>query len=240
MVRKAYIFVFLFFFGAVAPGLAQERDQYWLDFQVDYPFGNKYLFETTASYQTIFSENKWRSLSIAPVFEDNLLRWFTLVAVTPITFTLQKEGNNTFDFSPSIGGKFFISQGKRVEARFILKEEQRFFHQKETGEWETSNRIRAKAEVWVSLNGPNFFTDHLWYLISDYEEFIVLDQQVDERFANLRRARLGVGYRLSYTHRFEVIYTWQQSRDEIYGVFQNTDNIVQLRYKMYLNAPKVN
>ena len=81
--------------------------------------------------------------------------------------------------------------------------------------------------------------DTLCYLILDSEEFIVLDKQLEERYANRRRARVGVGYRLSYKNRFEFIYTRQTSRNEIDDEFMGTDNVFQVRYKMYLNPSKV-
>ncbi len=36
--------------------LAQRKEQLWLDYQIDYPFANKFLFETTVSYQTLLSQ----------------------------------------------------------------------------------------------------------------------------------------------------------------------------------------
>jgi hypothetical protein len=227
--------------GSVMMASAQPTDQLWLDFQAGYPFANKYLFEVTTSYQTILSgSSKWRSININPTFEDNLVPWVTLVASAPVTFTVQKEGANSFEVSPSLGGRFYFSQGRRIEPRLTVKAEERFFHKIESDQWETSSRLRVKAEAWIAINGPNLFTDKLWYAFLDYEEFIVVDQQVSERFAYIRRGHLGAGYRLSYAHRFEIAYTKQSSRDQIDGDFINSDNIVQLRYKLYLNASKVN
>nr|HPH47652.1 hypothetical protein [Chryseolinea sp.] len=82
-------------------------------------------------------------------------------------------------------------------------------------------------------------TDNLWYAILDYEEFIVLDQQLDERYANRRRGRIGVAYRLNYKHRFELTYTLQSSRNEIDGDFVSNDNVIQFKYKLYLNPKRV-
>ena len=101
--------------------------------------------------------------------------------------------------------------------------------------WEVSNRTRLRAEIYWSINGPNLFTDKLWYLFADYEEFFVLDQQVDERYAYRRRERIGLGYRLSHKHRFDLSFTRQSSQKEIDGGFVSDDNVVQFKYKMFLN-----
>lgn len=92
--------------------------------------------------------------------------------------------------------------------------------------------------MFYSINGPNLFTDKLWYLFADYEEFTVFDQQVEERFANRRRARLGVGYRFTYKHRVDLGYTLQNARNEIDGTFTGADNVIQIKYKMFLNPAK--
>jgi predicted porin len=219
--------------------VAQQHNQLWLDFQVSYPFGNRYLIENTTSYQTVLSKNdKWRSFAIAPNFEYIISPQFDFLFEVPIAYTNQKEGANSFEISPIIGGRFHITQNRRVDTRILWRYQVRSFHQVEAADWETSNRTRLRGEIYFCVNGPNLFTDKLWYLFGDYEEFFVLDQQVNERFANRRRARLGVGYRLSYKHRFDVSYTLQSSRDEIDGAFISNDNVLQLRYKMYLNPAK--
>ena len=221
---------------------AQRDDQLWFDFQVDYPFANQYLAEVTSSYQTIFSpDEKWRNLSITPTFEYSAFTRFDFLFNVPMAYTLQTSGVNSYEVSPSLGVRFHISQNKRVDTRLIYKFEERFFYQTENNDWSTSTRNRIKAEARICINKPNLSTDNLWYVIFDYEEFIVLDQQLEERYANRRRARLGLGYRLDYRNRFELIYTRQSSRNEIEGDFNGGDNIFQIRYKLFLNpARKIN
>jgi hypothetical protein len=221
------------------PLMAQQDEQLWFEFQLSYPFGGKYLLENTAAYQTLLKpENKWWSFSTSPTFEMTVTRWLDLLSEAGVAYTLQKEDVNTFEISPMVGGRFFFSQGKKVDTRFVLRYQNRNFKDIETGDWTTSNRTRLRGEVFICINGPNLFADKLWYILADYEEFIVFDQQLEERFANRRRARIGVGYRLSYKHRFEFGYTLQTSRNEIDDDFTGTDNVIQFKYKMYLNPAK--
>jgi len=217
---------------------AQSHEQVWLDYQLDYPFANKYLFEANASYQTVLSQNRWRSISIGPTFEYVMLTWLDLLSEVQFTYTLQKESTNSFEIAPLVGTRFHISQNKRISPRILVRYQERNFYKIEDKAWEVSNRFRLKGEVWVTINGPNLFTDKVWYAFADYEEFFVLDKQLDERFANLRRARLGIGYRLSYKNRFDLAYTWQSSRNEIDGDFMSNDGVIQLKYKMYINPSK--
>jgi hypothetical protein len=169
---------------------AQRDEQLWLDFQVSYPFANRYLLENTTSYQTLLNKDgKWWNLSISPTFEYVLFTRLDLVSEIPMGYTLQKEGVSSFEISPIVGGRFHITQNRKIDMRFLLRYQVRAFHEIEANDWEISNRTRLKGEIYWSINRPNLFTDKLWYAFTDYEEFIVLDQQLDERFANRRRAR---------------------------------------------------
>ena len=220
-------------------GQAQNHEQLWLDYQLDYP-SYSWLFEVAASYQTLLTqENKWRSLSVTPTVEYVLLTRLDLTAELPLSYTVQKEDTNSFELAPMLGARLHITQNKRVNARLFLRYQQRHFHEIEADVWDISNRIRLKGEFWISITGPNLYKDKLLYALLDYEEFIVLDDQLDERYANRRRARIGLGYRLDYKNRFELIYTWQSSRNEIEGEFISNDHVIQLVYKMYLNPAKV-
>ncbi|MDL5048717.1 DUF2490 domain-containing protein [Oscillatoria amoena NRMC-F 0135] len=225
----------LAFFMLSLPSLAQDQ-QLWLEYQLSYPFGGRYLFENTSAYQTLLSkEDKWRSISISPVFEYVLLTRIELLSELPIGYTQQKEGASSFELMPMVGARFHLTQNKRIDTRFLWRYQFRYFHQIEAEDWEVSNRTRLRAEAFISLNGPNLFSDKLWYLFLDYEEFLVFDQQVSERYANRRRARIGMGYRFNYKHRLDLGYTWQSSRNEIEDSFISTDGVIQLKYKIFLN-----
>jgi hypothetical protein len=233
---KSLILILLLIIMIVPSAFSQQDEQLWLEYQLSYPFGGRYLLENTTTYSTLLNpDNKWRSLSMSPTFEMSVVPWLDLLSEVGFTYTQQKEDIKTFEIAPMVGGRLFISQGKRVDTRFVLRYQPRSFKDLETGEWSSSNRTRLRGEVFVSINGPNLFTDKLWYSFADYEEFIVLDQQLKERFANRRRARVGLGYRMSYKHRFELSFTLQTSRNEIKDDYIGTDSVIQLRYKMFLN-----
>ena len=220
-------------------GRAQSHEQLWIDYQLDYP-SYSWLFEVSASYQTLLTQEiKWRSLSVTPTVEYVLLDRLDLTAELPLAYTLQIDDTSSFEVAPMLGARFHITQIKRVNARLFLRYQQRHFQEIEADVWDVSNRVRLKGELWISITGSNLYKDKLWYALIDYEEFFVLDDQLDERYANRRRARIGLGYRLDYKNRFELIYTRQSSRNEIEGEFISNDNVIQVVYKMYLNPAKV-
>ena len=207
-------------------GQAQSHEQLWLDCQLDYP-SYSWLFEVSASYQTLLTqENKWRSLSVTPTVEFVLLTWLDLTAELPLSYTVQKEDTSSFELSPMVEARLHITQNRRGNARIFLRYQQRHFQEIEADDWDVSTRRRLKGEFWLSITGPNLYKDKLWYALLDYEEFFVLDDQLDERYANRRRGRIGLGYRLDYKNRFELIYTRQSSRNEIEGEFISNDNVI--------------
>src|SRR5688572_9096603 len=218
---------------------AQQDTQLWLDFQVNHPFSSQYMFEVETSYQALIqNDSSWRSLNLTPTFEYQFFPNVDLAASAPLSYTLQTEGYDSFESRIALECRWHIAQNKRVSTRLIVKAEKRFFQDLEDHSWTTSTRWRIKGDATISINAPNLYHDDLWYAIIDYEEFLVVDKQLKERYANKRRARAGAGYRLNYKNRFELIYTLQSSRNEINQDFESTDSVVQLRYKMYLNPAK--
>lgn len=77
----------------------------------------------------------------------------------------------------------------------------------------------------------------MWYGIVD-AEVLFTDDEINERFANKFRLRLGVGYRLNYSYRFEFIFMNQQSRTGTDEDFTSSDNIFRFRVKHYLRKTK--
>jgi len=216
--------------------VAQNNEQLWLDYQLDHPFRNIYLWEVVASYQNLLSSgSRWTSYNVTPTIEYYGIKGWDLTFGVPYAYTLQSDTLNSYEFDPILEGRYNFTQGRRVDTRLALKYEHRFFHEVEAKDWNNGNRIRIKGEIYVSITQPNLFTDKLLYSWVDYEEFFVLDKQVDEKYANRRRLKIGLGYRLSYRDRVELCYTLQASRNEIGDTFDRTDNVIQLRYKMFLN-----
>ncbi len=156
----------------------------------------------------------------------------------PMAYTLQRTNLNSNEITPSLGLRYHIKEGKRFNLNLTARIEQRYFYQIEEADWDQARRTRLKAAATMCINGPNLSTDNLWYTFLDIEEFFVIDKQVNERFAFLRRARMGLGYRANYQSRFEINCILQSSRNEIGTPFDDVGNIFQVRYKLFLNPSK--
>jgi len=119
----------------------------------------------------------------------------------------------------------------------LLRLEQRNFRNLETKEWDQVYRPRVRFESIIPINRKSYYNDKLWYGLLDAEWLFVTDD-VEERFANRFRLRVGGGYRLNYSLRFEILYMNQQSRDETENGFVTIDNVIRFRIKHYVNKAK--
>jgi Protein of unknown function (DUF2490) len=211
--------------------------QLWFEHMMNYPFANSFNLENAVVYSTLLHTPRWRALDYSPTLEYSLTPHIDLTLGATFSYTLQSEDYNTFEIRPVIGTKIYITQKGRLHTRVLLRLEQRNIQNLDTDEWETALRPRARIEGLMAINKKTFFEDNLWYGIADTEWFFTTDD-VDERFANRFRVRVGLGYRLNYSSRFEFIYMNQQSKNAIDDVEYTSDNIFRFRYKHYLRKSK--
>jgi hypothetical protein len=215
------------------------NSQLWLDYNVVYPFANIWTADAEFSYQTLLSGGeKWRSYQFTPGLQRNMSQRIDLFFSTPVYYTVQDDDYTTVETRISPAARIIFTANRRVESRSVLRHDFRAVRPT-GGDWQISNRTRVSLDFIIALNKPNIYQDGLVYALLDGELFFVLDQNIDERFANLRKARAGIGYRLSYKHRFEAIYQVLKSRTTIDQEFDTRDNIFRLRYIMVLNPPRV-
>lgn len=207
---------------------------------LNYPFANSYNLETAVTYSTSLREEKWRSLEIQLTPEFSLSAHVDLMGAFLIGNTFQNEELSTLEVREMLGARFHFSPHKRILTRLLLRFEQRNLQNQENDQWEHSNRTRIRIEGIMPLNYHSMYEgDRLWYAILDAEAFVVLDQDVNERFANRLRFRTGVGYRINYSWRIEFMYTLQKSRNMLEEDFTSTDQIYRLRLKQYLNKTRI-
>lgn len=207
---------------------------------LNYPFANSYNLETAVTYSTSLRDEKWRSLEIQLTPEFSLSAHVDLMGAFLIGNTFQNEELSTLEVREMLGARFHFSPNARILTRLLLRFEQRNLQNQENDQWEHSNRTRIRIEGIMPLNYHSMYTgDRLWYAILDAEAFVVLDQDVNERFANRLRFRTGVGYRINYSWRIEFMYTLQKSKNMLEEDFTSTDQIYRLRLKQYLNKTRI-
>jgi hypothetical protein len=208
--------------------------QLWLDGIVGHGFSGYYMAECEFSYQTLLKDQyPWSSLNVSPTLEVSPTAHWSFLAGVPYSYTVQKEGFTTAEVRLQLGARYTFTPFKRVQTRLNSRYELRQVRTIDTDPVQRSQRLRLRAEIVVPLDVRSYDSDTMWYAIADAESFLVMDQDVKERFANRTRLRLGIGRKFSYNWRSELIYTLQRSRDGISDEDYSTDTIIRLRIKYY-------
>jgi Protein of unknown function (DUF2490) len=219
------------------PLTAQTSTQTWYEYMLNYSFANSFNLENAFTYSTVIGQPKWRSLEYNGTLEYSISPHFDLLGAGLISYTAQTETYNTLELRPMVGTRIFFTPTKRIQARLLLRLEDRNIQHLDTKEWENSIRPRVRAEMIIPISQDSYFKDNLWYGITDVEAMFTSDD-VKERFANRFRFRIGVGYRLNYSLRFELMYMNQESRDGLDESLTSTENVIRFRFKHFLRKSK--
>jgi hypothetical protein len=227
-------------FWSIPPALGQSPDdQVWVEYMLNHPFANVYNVEAAFNYSTLLQSPRWREFGLTITPERSLSQHIDLQAAVMGNYAFQNQVRTTFELREMLGTRIHFTPNSRILTRMLVRFEQRNLQSQETHDWTHSHRTRVRFETVIPLNKKTMFAgDHLWYSVIDAEWFIVMDQDLQERYANRFRLRAALGYRLNYTWRFELMYTLQESKDVIDGNFVTTDNIFRFRIKHFLNKTK--
>lgn len=203
------------------------------------PFSERFTLELAPTYSTVLDQPRWRSLDLQLSPEYNINKHLDIVSAILYNNTFQNAQVTTNEIREMIGVRYYLTPDQWYSTRLLLRLEQRNQYDKSTDTWNHSTRSRLRAEAVIPLKRRKLSDgDKIWYVLTDIEGFIVLDKDLEERFANRLRYRAGVGYKFNTMFRAEVVYTLQLSRNTIEGDMSTADNIIRLRLKQFLPLRK--
>ena len=221
-----------------APLQAQEEvtGQIWVDFLTDWYVTSHHLLELEVGPKLLFSGGqRWAELTLTPAYEWVAAPRFELVVRTLFSWVRQNQALSTFEIRPILGFRLYALQAS--EHRFMVRDfnrvESRNIRYDRSGDWDTTWRYRNRLEAQIAINHEHLADDHTLYLLADAELFVNLGRAAEERFNDNWRIRGGLGYRLKYEWRFELLYTLQLSRDTLLADFDATNHIVRARLKFF-------
>jgi len=221
-----------------APLDAQEdvTGQIWVDYLTDWYVTSEHLVELEVGPKVLFSGGQsWAELTLTPAYEFVVGHRFELVARTLFSWVRQNDQLSTFEIRPVLGFRLYILQAS--EHRFMVRDfnrvESRNIWYDESRTWDTTWRYRNRLEAQIALNHAHLADPHTLYLLTDAELFVNLGRAAAERFNDNWRFRAGLGYRLKYQWRFELLYTLQLSKDTLLANFETSNHILRLRLKFY-------
>jgi hypothetical protein len=234
---KKWIAAFVFFQFPIALLSQSVNEQVWAEYMVNYPFANNWNLENAFTYSTLMGTPKWRAYDYSAALEWSVNNHFAISAPGIVSYTKQTASKATLELRPVVGTRIYFTPNNRIQTRLLLRLEQRNFQDLETREWSQVFRPRARAEAIIPINKKSYYEDKLWYAMTDLE-WLFVNTDVEERFANRFRWRVGAGYRVHYGLRFEFLYMLQESRNTIEDDFVSSDNIFRFRVKHYLRKAK--
>ncbi|HEX6223598.1 MAG TPA: DUF2490 domain-containing protein [Chryseolinea sp.] len=235
--RGSWLLILIAFWPCSLKGQSSST-QLWGEYMLNYSFANSFNLENAFVYSTILESPRWQSLEYAPTLEYSLDANFDFSFGLTLSYTNQTEDYNTFEVRPVLGSRIHLTPNKRILTRVYVRMENRNIKNLETDEWESTWRPRIRSEFLIPINKKSYYEDQLWYAIADAEWFFATDDDLDERFANRFRVRLGIGYRLDYGSRLEFIYMHQESKNGITDDVYTRDSIFRFRYKHFLRKHK--
>lgn len=217
---------------------AQEdvTGQAWVDFLTGYHVHSNHLLKLKVEPKALFSGGqRWGELTLTPAYEWVAGHRFELVVQTLLSWVRQDDALSTFEIRPVLGFRLYLL--KASEHRFMVRDfnrvENRNIRYDNSGDWDTTWRYRNRLEVQIAVNNDHLADDNTAYMLTDAELFVNLGRAAEERFNDSWRFRTGLGYRLKYEWRFELLYMLQIARDTLLADFELTNHIVQSRFKFY-------
>jgi hypothetical protein len=229
------------------PVAAQTTTQLWGNLTINWVQNERLVYELDFEPKVLLDapegEPDWRNLDVTPNFEYAPNDWVDIVADTTIGRTKQSDDLDSTELTPRLGVRFHLfsrvlrfhprekAPRRRIVVRELVRVESRhLFYSGGDVESESTFRVRNRLELLLPLNKDRITDDGARYWLADWEWFVPLDDP-QERFANRQRIRTGIGFRRSFTWRFELLYIWTRSRDTIENRFSTTENIVDVRVK---------
>lgn len=236
--RRTIIFLCVIFFFKTVVAQDIVTNQLWTEAFVNYSFANAYKLENSVAYRTTLPSSGWHTFSFRPTLVRDFTQNIDGQAALTLSYVAQNDTSNTFEIRPMLGSRVHLTPNRRVLMRILFRFEQRNFLDTETKDWSQSARFRVRPEIIIPLNRKSYFENDQWYALVDAEWFFTAGEDVEERFANRFRLRMGGGYRLNATWRFELLYTKQEAKNKIEEDFYTSDNIWRIRLKYFVNRTK--
>lgn len=213
--------------------IAQVNDQFWFEYMYNYPFANRYNLEASSTYSTLIQSPRWRSFDVQVTPEMAVNSYLDIMFSGTYSSTFQNESLTTSELRATLAARVHFTPNSRILTKTLIRFEQRNVRYIETDDIDRGTRTRIRLESLTPLNRSSMYMDNLWYLLADTEAFIVMDDDVQERYANRWRFRAGLGYRFSYSYRVEFVYTYQEAKNTLGDPFYAADNLFRVRLKMY-------
>lgn len=187
---------------------------------------------------------RWRNLDVTPAFEYYPSSWIDLTAEATIGSTLQTDDLRTDELTVRAGVRTYLLRHVRdtlrhenaplgrISVASLFRVEARNFWYSDDTESQHSFRFRARLESKAPINHADLTADRTFYVLGDVEAFVPIGHEVEERFANKYRLRVGLGYRINARQRVDLLYLRDWVRHTREDTPQATAQAFDVRYRV--------
>ncbi len=231
-------FLSIFFIGNLsAQSNSDITGQIWISFSLNKQFAENYLFYTNPEYYYEFrADREWNTYAWSNGLEYYPSRNFDLFLNVYAALTEQTSGINTTEVRPVLGGRWnIIDASHRARLTFQAKYEFRNFYESSKKNWSQSNRLRVQLQTRYSLNRETTVEDKNFIIRVYAEEFMNIDENIEEAFWNNRRFAMGFYYRHTSKKTYELRYQLLNSKNTLEQErFQVRSHILYVLFTFYL------
>jgi hypothetical protein len=235
------------------PAWSQTNGQLWGEFLLERVKDSRLTYLLDIEPKVLASapagDPGWWALDITPAVNWVASNWLDLTGDVLTAYTKQTDDVNSIELTERFGVRFHVFSRelptlveerlarrerpakRRVVLRVYVRIEQRNLFYAGTKPNSSTWRLRNRLEIEYPLNRERVSADGATYVLNDWEWFIPLNGDADERFANKQRIRVGLGHRRNLRWSFEALYIRGRSRNTIGQPYTTSDNIVDIRMK---------
>lgn len=241
MLRKTVFFVFIL---TIYTQIGQAQDvtnQLWLEYRPTYTFSPKFKIDTRLSFRDEFDETNWHTYEARAIPVYKLPKGFDVNMGVSFVETAQSLHLTTSEFRLAPGVRYHLPWS-RIALGAWARAELRWVHNKEAAEWTYTTRPRLRVFTNIPINAKSMKEANFFYASSFAEFFYQNDKDLQERYAKRYWFRLGAGYKLNQSWRFEVLYNRQDSKNTINTGYDelSKENIFVIAVRHKLNSSKKN
>jgi len=223
---KHIITLLLILFASKTANTQSVAPQIWSNVYVLWDIDDRFNWNNNLEYDVLLSEEfPWNSLSFSSSFSYRFHPYIQASAGLYLARTQQSLTLSSFETRPFLAlllnsnpqNRYIFINISRLEWRnFIFSD----------GEKVHTGRFRNRTYASISLNQRAINANKNLFLYGYFEVFLNFDDDVRERFFNLFKYKLGLGYRLNDNWIFSIGGIYQDAQNNVPTPVQLPTNII--------------
>lgn len=200
--------------------------QLYNNLAVSVDLSSKWTIFNQFSFNVLMSDKSlWNETSILSIPSYRINKNISAIGGFYISYVNQNKTLSSLELRPSFGiifsstlnHRFSIGNTSRIEFRFMNYSD---------ADKDFTLRFRNRTDLIVSLIKPKINMNKNLFLFAHFEIYYNFEENIRERFYNIYRIKLGLGYRLSFPWRFSLGVLYQDSELNIGEPTNQPTNVI--------------